>query len=584
MDRRVVCQLRVSVLIKLLRDLLRSSSPAGPRDGKESSVALALATRLQETAKWAEAEVVLRGLLHANPDHAKATLDLGTCLRHLGRVDEAIDCFERAAILDESMADAHLNRANFALQRGEIDAALHLYDRVLEISPLETGVLAKRAELLMVVGRPEEGVASLRRAIETDPAQSQLHSTLLLWLNLVPGTPRDALLQEHRDWAERHAESLGSERRTYPNQADPMRRLRIGYVSPYLYRQPVGYFMEPILRCHDLAQFDVFVYSDTAYQDDATARMRLLNLHWCESAQWDDARLEQAIIEDSIDILIDLTGHNAGGRLQMFARKPAPVQISYLGYLSTTGLTAMNYRMTDTLADPPGTERYYSERLLRLPGAQWCYQPDPMTPAVSVLPALARGYVTFGSFHSSAKLNPSLFSTWAALLQKLPQACLLVVGVPNGSAVERLHQAFGTHGIARARVRTLPLQGYEDYLRLYGEVDIVLDSFPYNGATTTCEALWMGVPVVTLAGDAGATRSGISLLHGAGLPQLAAKTADEYVQIACTLAADLELLARLRSGLRERLRQSPIMDAAGFTRGIETAYRSVWCEWCAQSR
>ena len=572
------------MLVKLLRDLLRRSSPVDPRDASDSAAALALAARLQENAEWAEAEVVLRGLLHTHPDHARATLGLGTCLRHLGRVDEAIDCFERAAVLDPGMADAHLNLGNFASQRGEIDAALRAYERVLELSPSEAGVLAMRAELLMSLGRLEEGVASLRRAIECDPAQGRFHGTLLLWLNLVPGTSRNALLQEHKRWAERHAETPGRERRVHPNQADPERRLRIGYVSAYLYRQPVGYFMEPVLRRHDVAQFDIFVYSDAAYQDEATARMRMLNLHWRESAQWDDARLERAVIEDSIDILVDLTGHNAGGRLRVFARKPAPVQISYLGYLSTTGLSAMDYRMTDALADPPGVERYYTEKLLRLPGAQWCYQPDPGAPAVSALPALTPGHVTFGSFHNFAKLNASVFAAWAALLRALPQACLLVVGVPAGSAVERLHQALGAHGIASARVRILPPQRYEDYLRLHAEVDIALDSFPYNGATTTCEALWMGVPVVTLAGDAGAARSGVSLLHSAGLPQLAAATVNEYVQIACTLATDIEALARLRGELRERLRRSPIMDATGFTRGIETAYRSVWREWCAQPR
>ncbi|MFM9968283.1 MAG: tetratricopeptide repeat protein [Burkholderiales bacterium] len=551
---------------------------------EELAAMLALAKQHEANAQWSEAEALLQVLLRANPNHIEAILHLCACLRQLGRVDEAIECLEHAVWLDDRLADAHLTLGNLALQRGSHDAALRSYERVLELSPAECGVQVLRAELLMYLGRQNEGIACLRRAIECDPSQDHLHGNLLLWLNFVPGLSREALLQEHRRWAADRAQTPRVESRMHSHTKDPERRLRVGYISPFLFRQPIGYFMEPVLSSHDDARFEIFVYSDTAYRDAATERMRSLNLHWRDCADWDDATLERMLLEDSIDILVDLTGHNTGGRLQVFARKPAPVQISYLGYLNTTGLAAMDYRMTDAVADPPGTEGYYSEKLLRLPGTQWCYRPDPATPPVTELPALTAGYVTFGSFHNFAKLNAAVFEAWASLLRALPESQLMVAGVPNGSPVDRLREMFEYFGVAAARLRIVSPQNYENYLRLYGEVDIALDSWPYNGATTTCDSLWMGVPVVTLAGDAGMSRSGVSLLRSAGLPEHIATSVADYVRIARELATDLQTLALLRRGLRDQFRASPIMDAKGFTEGVEDAYRSVWREWCKHPR
>jgi predicted O-linked N-acetylglucosamine transferase (SPINDLY family) len=357
------------------------------------------------------------------------------------------------------------------------------------------------------------------------------------------------------------------------------RRLRLGYLSPDFNHHAVAYFIEPVLAAHDRTRVEVFCYASVAVPDRFTDRLRGLAEHWRDIARLDDDAAAALIRADNLDLLIDLAGHSARHRLLVLARRPAPVQATWIGYPNTTGLDAIDYRITDAVSDPVGqTEAWHSEKLVRLPANFSCYRPDDDAPAVNNLPAAAAGAVTFGCFNQFAKVTPEVIALWARLLAKLPGSRLLLKsrGLGDPGVAARVQAAFAAAGVGPAR---LILNGDElsvaDHLGLYHKVDIALDPFPYNGTTTTCEALWMGVPVVTLAGSTHVSRVGASLLTHAGLAGWIAATPDDYVARAVAAVRDLPALAALRRGLREQVRTSPLCDAVRFTRGFEAACEAM---------
>jgi predicted O-linked N-acetylglucosamine transferase (SPINDLY family) len=363
-----------------------------------------------------------------------------------------------------------------------------------------------------------------------------------------------------------------------------MRRLRIGYVSPDFRRHSVSYFIEPILEAHDRSQFEVFCYADELHSDEVTRRLRGLADHWRNIASLDDEQLAQRVREDGIDILIDLAGHTEHNRLLAFARRPAPVQMTYLGYPNTTAMPAIQYRITDAVCDPQGSaKRWHVEELLRVPGCFLCYRMPADMPEVHPLPAGESGPITFGSFNNFLKVSDSALIFWERMMKEVAGSRLMLKfrSLSDRGTRERVLARLERHGIAPERVELL---GYEmdfwQHLELYRRMDIALDPFPYNGTTTTCEALAMGVPVVCLAGEVHAARVGASLMHAVGLDELVARTLGEYVRIATGLASDRARLRAMRSGLRARLAASALTDAVGTTRRIEALYRSAWVEWC----
>jgi len=363
--------------------------------------------------------------------------------------------------------------------------------------------------------------------------------------------------------------------------------LRIGYVSPDFFHHPVANFIAPVLAAHDRTAVEVFCYAEVKTPDAVTERLRGLvesPHHWRDTNGMSDDSVAAAIRADGIDILIDLAGHTVGARLLVFARKPAPIQATWLGYPATTGLTQIDWRITDPLADPPGlTDDQYSEKLLRLPTGFNCYQPIDDMPPVAPLPADANGYVTFGCFNHAAKLRDRTLEVWAELLRAVPgsRLCLKHRGFGLPSAAAEYRQDFERRGIPAARLDLISfIDDTRRHLAAYDRVDVALDPFPYNGTTTTCEALWMGVPVVALAGPTHMSRVGVSLLTRAGLPELVADTPARYIEIAAGLAADRERLRTLRAGLRARVAGSSLCDAARVTRELETALRQVWRDWC----
>jgi predicted O-linked N-acetylglucosamine transferase (SPINDLY family) len=327
----------------------------------------------------------------------------------------------------------------------------------------------------------------------------------------------------------------------------------------------------------------LYAYAEVARPDAMTARLRALCDHWRSTCGLGDAQVAELIRADGIDVLVDLAGHTAASRLLVFARKPAPVQVSYLGYPATTGLDAMDYRLTDAYAEPAGTsEQWYVERLVRLPRSLWCYRPLDDMPEVSPAPAGRNGYVTFGSFNNFAKIGARVIDLWAQLLRAVPDSRLFMICVPEGEAQHALIERFTARGVAAERLQLHGRLPRAAYLAAFGNVDVALDPFPCNGGTTTCDALWMGLPVLALIGDTFLSRAGLSLLAAAGLAELAAATPEAYLAIGAGLSADIDALAARRATMRALLRGSALMDAPAFARDVELAYRDMWRHWCAQ--
>lgn len=570
-----------------------------------------------------EAEARYRQVLTGQPLHPAAWLGLGVVAHQLGRHEEALAHLTRARDLDTANPAVYLNlgEALRALRRGE--AARACAKRALELRPdypeahnnlglveKEAGHLERAefhftratalrpdfaeahhnlARTLKVLGRSVEAVNHYRRAVDLRPSELKWANALVFTLHFDPEADDRALRRELERWQERHAVPLRSSWRPHPNPPDPARRLRVGYVSGDFRQHPVAFFLYPLLRAHDSRQVEVFAYADVQRPDAVTAGFRGLVDHWRDVTALSDAELAGQVRADGVDLLVDLSMHAAHSRLRTFARRPAPVQISWLAYPGSTGLAAMDLRLTDARMDPPDEEETPAPpggAPLRLPDAWCCYHPLGETPAVSDLPALrpgSDGALTFGCLNSFAKVNDAVLERWARLLAGVPGSRLLLHAPAEESVHRRVRARLAeAGGVAGERVEFVPVQGRTDYLGTYGRIDVGLDPFPFNGMTTTCEAMWQGVPVLTLPGRTPGSRVGASLLGSVGLVELVAASEAESFALARTLAADLPRLASLRGGLRERMATSPLMDAPRFARHVEVAYRAAWTRWCQQ--
>jgi predicted O-linked N-acetylglucosamine transferase (SPINDLY family) len=421
--------------------------------------------------------------------------------------------------------------------------------------------------------------------MELKPDLPKYFSNLLLTMNYNPRYDASEIFIRHTEFAKHFELPFQSSSVRFPNVKDVHRPLRVGYVSPDFKGHSVAFFIEPVLAAHSKNRFEVFCFSDVPQEDEVTKHIRSSADHWRDISRMTDSEADEIIRKDKIDILVDLAGHTAYNRLLLFARKPAPVQVSWIGYPATTGLSAMDYKIVDSYTDPPGmTEQYYTEKLLRMPECFLCYRPDEESPEVGPLPSQSAGHVTFGSCNNFAKVTPEMMELWGKILEGVPGSRLLLKAksLSDRSTREYVKDLFQGKGISGDR---LELLGWEPsvrgHLETYHRIDIGLDTFPYHGTTTTCEALWMGVPVVTLAGKTHVSRVGVSLLSNAGLPELVAHTGDEYMDIAINLAKDTNRLRELRDRLRTMMTDSPLTDAGRFTGHLEKAYRDIWEKWCA---
>jgi protein O-GlcNAc transferase len=528
----------------------------------------------------------LREALRLKPNYAEAWSNLGVALDQLGRVKEAMDAHDKAIALRPAFAESHHHRGNCLRKMRRLDDAIEAHRRALELKPDYPKPYHSLAAVYGEQGKPIEVIECHRRYATMRPRLASAGSDLVHVLHYDPGQSPRQLFEAAVAWAKAFAEPLTA-RGVLPHENDrnPDRVLRVGYVSPDFKDHPVARLMIPVLEHLNGSAFTSVCYSDTIKPDKMTERFVKLAGKWRETASLSDAVLAQLIRNDRIDILVDLAGHMGGNRLTMFALRPAPVQITHFNYPDITGMSAMDYRITDDLSEPPGTsEQFSTEQLLRLPYCAWCYHPGFDVPDVGPLPALTRGYVTFCSLNKPIKHSAPTVALWSKVLQAVPNSRLLLLGTDANPLNPALREPFAEHGITGDRLIFAPRLPRPKYLSLYNEVDIALDPFPYNGGVTSCDALWMGVPLVTLTGNTYHSRQGFMLLSNAGMPNLEAAGPEHYVRIAQSLALDLARLSNFRSQLRRKMATCLVGNSVIYTRGLEAAYRSAWAAWSSSER
>jgi protein O-GlcNAc transferase len=541
-----------------------------------------LGNALNNQGKLEAAADAYRRSIELKPDLHEARVNLGNVLCALDRLDEAVIAYRCAIEIDPADADGYYNLGNALKDQERLEEAITAYRQAIGLKPDHGGAHANLAITLTSQGQLDEALCEYRRALEIEPGDATIHSNYLLCLHYSDSETTESLYAAHQEWQRRHGRLLSPV--AYANDRMPQRRLRIGYVSPDLRAHSVAYFFEPLLKHHDRQAIEIFCYAEVMRPDATTARLHELADHWLSTMGLTDDALERHIREDRIDILVDLAGHTAWNRLKVFARKPAPVQVTWLGYPNTTGLAAIDYRLVDAVTDPAGeADTCTSEALLRLEGGFLCYGGAEGAPQPTAPPSQASGIVTFGSFNNLAKVSAATVEAWAKLLTRLPRARLLLKARPFADAATRtlFLGNLARYGVDESRVELIAwVADRAAHLALYDRIDIALDPFPYNGTTTTCEALWMGVPVVTFRGHRHSGRVGASLLGQAGLDDFIADSVDDYVAIAAALAEDPVQLQELRRSLRQRLAASPLCDGDLFAREMERCLREIWQRWC----
>ena len=565
---------------------------------------------LLQAGNLREADARFRDAFERDHCNAHALLGLGTIAHQTGNFPLALDFFGRAIAVDQSLTTAHVNRGNSLAALQQHVAAVNAFETALSLSPNLPSALINMGGALHALGRLDDAVTALeraeaqqagssellnnlgnlykdqgrladalacyQRALDLNPMMQQVLSNKLAAMKADATLTPQQMLAQHRRWSN-WFEAVSTHAPLLVNSPEPLRRLRLGYVSPDCHTA-VPAFLDAVIASHNREQFEVFCYFNNPQQ---TQKLRLLGVADTTRVMrgMDDAQAATQIHADVIDILIDIAGHTGHNRLGVFARRPAPVQMTWLDYLCTTGLAAMDYRITDAVADSSGNEAFHSEKLLRLPNTQWCWQPDVTAPGVSDSPMIENGYVTFGSFNNAQKLTDITLTLWRSLLETIPDARLCIAGIAEGVARTRVLAALVCEP---SRVMFLPRMSVFDYRAAFSQVDIALDPLPFSGATTTLDALWQGVPVLTLPGERSCSRSTASLLTALNLTDWIAADEEDFLARAKRLASDSVGIALLRASLREHMRASPVLDRAGFSRDLERAYRFAWDAWCEQ--
>ena len=523
----------------------------------------------------------LRKAVDIEPGFAEAFNNLGILYQQCGKYDEAVETFHQALALRSEFVLAHINLGNALRRQGRFDDSLDAFRGAIAVEPDHVLVHNEMAMVYHDMGRTDDAIATLRRTLELKPEFPEAHSNLLFLQSyhslLTPGES----LREHRRWEALHAPPERIEVQPHRNARTTDRRLRIGYVSPDFRDHVVSFFVEPLLEHHDREAVEVFGYAEVANPDAITARLSARADHWRSTVGLSDDRVAEMVRDDRIDILVDLAGHTAGHRLAVFARNPAPVQATYLGYFATTGLSAMDYWINDGVVHPETTIQQTAEDVYRLPRCWVCYQPRDDAPGVAPPPSADAGTsgVTFGSFNNLNKVSPRTIAMWAGVLCAVPDSQLLIKSRPLGNELvqERLRAGFADHGIEGDRLLLYgSVAGSGNHMAMYNRIDVGLDSFPFTGGATTLDALWMGVPVITLIGETHAERMSASLLTALDRPEWIADREEAFIAKAAALAADEDHRVSLRAGQRQRMAESTLCDGAGLARAMEDAYRDMW--------
>jgi predicted O-linked N-acetylglucosamine transferase (SPINDLY family) len=519
-----------------------------------------------------------RRVLEIEPDSAEAHSNLGNALRDIGQLDGAVASFRRALEIKPDFAEAHINLGIAQKILGQLDDAMASYRLALEIKPDVAEAYYNLSNALQDLGQLDSALESYRRALELKPDYVEALDNMLFALNYHPDLGAEEIYQAYKKYDTQRGIPLRSTWRAHNNDRNPDRRLRIGYVSPDFRLHSCSSFLEPLLAHHDKSQVEVYAYAELTKEDEVTTRYKSYADHWTPTKGMNDEVLAEHIRSDGIDILVELAGHTGSNRLLAFARKPAPVSLSWLGYGYTTGLSAIDYYLTDEVCVPAGSEGLFSEQPWRIATPTYTYRPNPGMGEVGSLPALRRGHITFGTLTRAVRINHRTIRAWSELLKAVPDSRLVMdsLSFKAPAMQERMAARFAEHGISRERLEI----GYHsppwDVLR---GIDIGLDCFPHNSGTTLFETLYMGVPYITLAGRPSVGRLGSSILQGAGHPEWIAGSEEEYVDKAAGLARDLERLAAQRASLRTEMENSPLLDEAGFARKVEAAYREMFEKW-----
>ena len=540
---------------------------------------------LAEQGKSEDAISIFRTALELKPDFAHTYIGIGNALNDQGRSEESVSWFQKGINLQPNNMAAYNNMGTALHNQGKLDEAVACYGKATEINPNIAATLNNMGRVLQDQGKFKEAGEYFRRALKINPRLA--YSNFLMSLLYDSEYDLDYIFLEHKKWNDLYERSPMKRPAPHINLPEHDRQLRIGYVSPDFRNHSCARFIEPLLEFHNRDKVEIFCYGETTKEDDITARIRSLSNSWYSTQGISDMEVVKKIRSDGIDILVDLAGHTKGNRLPVFAHKPTPIQVTWLGYNFTTGLEAMDYRLSDNWLTPLEGKERFSERLYNLTRCSLVYRPPGKTPE-PVEPAFERnGHITFGSFNNLSKVSSLTIALWARVLNDTPRSKLVLKARQSRDygSKERILRVFGEQKIPANRVI---FKGYAsstfEHLAQYHEIDLALDTFPYNGTTTTCEALWMGVPVVTLTGNHTLSRWGLSLLAAIGLEELAAKNEDEYCAIIKSLVYSHQHLKALKTGMRDRLISSPLCDAKGFADAVEEAFRAMWKEWCDKQR
>jgi len=542
-----------------------------------------LGNALLQQQRWTEAMAAYRRSLALHPDNPSCDLQLGLALHAAGQAQEAVDHYRDMLRRRPGDLAAATNLGAMLQAECDLDGAAEAFRHALRIEPDNTVPLNNLAVIHKELGETGPAIRLLRRCVELQPEAKEIRSNLILTMHYDPGTDDAGIADQHREWNRRFA---GSPPAPHPNQPDPRRKLRLGFVSPDFRDHVVGRALAPSFTRHDRSRFELFCYAGS-HADEFSRRFQECADGWRETTAVPAEEVARQIRADGIDILVDLTLHTSDNRLDVFALKPAPLQVSWLGYPESSGLATMDYRLTDAHLEPPAGNRLAApgEKAWLLPACWTCYEPAAGYPEVNALPSSAGRPFTFASLNNSCKINDEVLGAWARILRALPSSQLLLLA-KQGSHRRRITDALTAQGVAPHQLRfadylpSAPELSQGALLGRYHDVDLALDTFPYGGMTTTLDALWMGVPVVSLVGTRNLGRAGLSLLSNVGLPEFAVPTVDAYVETAVRVSQDKAALAKLRAELRSRMQASPLLDAAGFTRKVEDAFRGMWLEWC----
>jgi predicted O-linked N-acetylglucosamine transferase (SPINDLY family) len=521
----------------------------------------------------------VRKALRINPSFGQAYNNLGLILTETGRGRQALRYCERAVKLMPDNPDARLNIGNVYREKGLYLNALVSYNQALELDPDNFKPYNLIACLKLLYGDPIGAIENFKQANLLQPNDSAIYSNMLFAMNYVSTYSQEDIFEASCTWDRRYGQPTSTS--NFENRCANGKRIRVGYVSADFQQHPVGVFFQAVSCNHNRSEFKIFCYSNGSKPDDINKKIRSTVEHWRDVEEMNDIDFSETIRKDEIDILVDLSGHTSGNRLKLFSRRAAPLQVSWLGYFNTTGIANMDYVVTDEVTVPVGCEQWYRETVVRMPHSRFCYTPPFICPDVEQLPALRNGHITFGCFNNIAKLTVEVIEVWAEILRLVPDSRLVLKWktLSDSSVREYYLSLFSLYGISRQRIE---FRGQSTLFMMreeYNDIDIALDPFPFTGGFTSCEALWMGVPVVTLAGERPVSRQTTGLLNVLGLSELSSETIDAYVECAVNISQNLERLTLLRYGMRERMISSPLCNGVEFTERLEAIYRNMYRSW-----